>query len=62
MPIKAIRVDSDKVTRAAAITPLVEAGRVFLPETALWLDDFMDEVSNFPTAPHDDQVDAWFKP
>ena len=58
LPIRAIKVDSDKVTRAAAITPLVEAGRVFLPEAAPWLPDFMDEVSSFPAAPHDDMVDA----
>jgi hypothetical protein len=58
LPVKAIRVDSDKVTRATAVTPLVEAGKVFLPEDAPWLAVFLEEVSSFPAAPHDDMVDA----
>ena len=58
LPIDPIKVDSDKVTRATAITPLVEAGKVFLLEDADWLDDFLEEVSSFPAAPHDDMVDA----
>jgi predicted phage terminase large subunit-like protein len=49
---------ADKQSRAHAVSPLVESGRVFLPESAPWLADFMDEVTSFPTAPHDDQVDA----
>ena len=53
-----IKVDSDKVTRATAITPMVEAGKVYLPEGAPWLADFIEEISSFPAAPHDDQVDA----
>jgi predicted phage terminase large subunit-like protein len=58
LPVHPIKVDSDKVTRANAVTPLLEAGRALLPESAPWLADFMDEVSSFPAAPHDDQVDA----
>src|SRR5208337_3724572 len=37
---------------------LVESGRVYLPEDAPWLTDFLEEVSSFPAAPHDDMVDA----
>lgn len=37
---------------------MVEAGKVFLPESAEWLADFLDELSSFPSAPHDDCVDA----
>jgi predicted phage terminase large subunit-like protein len=59
LPVRAIRVDSDKVTRAHAVTALVEAGRVFLPKEAPWLADFVEEISAFPAAPHDDQVDAF---
>jgi Terminase RNaseH-like domain len=58
LPVHAIKVDSDKVTRATAVTPLVEAGKVFLPADAPWLADFLEEVSSFPAAPHDDMVDA----
>jgi len=56
--VKPIKPDSDKVSRANAVVPLVEAGRVVLPAGAGWLTDFIDELSSFPRAPHDDQVDA----
>jgi predicted phage terminase large subunit-like protein len=58
LPIKAIKVDRDKVSRAESCTPLLECGRVFLPADAPWLNDFLDELSGFPNAQHDDQVDA----
>lgn len=58
LPIIAVKVDSDKLARAQSITPLVEAGRVFLPETAPWLNDFMDELAAFPRGTHDDCVDS----
>lgn len=59
LPIKAIKVDKDKISRATSITPLIESGRVYLPAQATWLADFLDELSSFPAAPHDDQVDAF---
>ena len=52
------RVGSDKVTRLSAVLPLIEGGRVFLPEIAPWLDPFMDECQTFPSGKHDDMVDA----
>jgi predicted phage terminase large subunit-like protein len=58
LAIEPIKVDRDKVSRSFAVTPLIEAGRVFLPEDAEWLADFLEEVSSFPAAPHDDMVDA----
>jgi predicted phage terminase large subunit-like protein len=58
LPIRPIRVDSDKVARAQAVTPLLEAGRVFIPPQASWCDDFLDEVASFPNGIHDDQVDS----
>lgn len=58
LPIKAIQVDRDKVSRAQACSGMVEAGRVYLPAEAPWLADFLDEVSGFPQMPHDDQTDA----
>jgi predicted phage terminase large subunit-like protein len=47
-----------KEARAAAASPMVEAGRVFLPREAPWLPAFLDELSSFPNGAHDDQVDA----
>jgi predicted phage terminase large subunit-like protein len=58
LPVLPVKPLGDKVARASAISPLVEAGRVHLPESASWLADFLDEISSFPAAPHDDQVDA----
>ncbi len=49
-----------KVARASAVSPLIEAGNVWLPspELAPWVGDFIEECAGFPTAKHDDQVDA----
>lgn len=58
LPIRAVRPDSDKVSRAVAVTPLLEAGRVFLPSGAPWLDVFLDELSGFPNSAYDDITDT----
>lgn len=49
-----------KVARASAVSPLVEAGNVWLPapEISPWVGDFIEEAASFPNAAHDDQVDA----
>ena len=39
------------------MTPLIEAGRVFLPDSAAWLGD-IDELAAFPAGIHDDAVDS----
>jgi hypothetical protein len=59
LPVLPIRTGgSDKVSRAHAVSPLVEAGKVFLPESAPWLADFLDEATSFPSSAHDDQIDS----
>ena len=58
LPILPVKPLGDKVARAHAVSPLVESGRVFLPDQASWLRELIDEVTSFPAAPHDDQVDA----
>jgi len=58
IPLLPIKVDANKVARANACTPSIEAGKVFLPESAPWLIDFIDETAAFPNAAHDDQVDS----
>ena len=49
-----------KVARAAAVSPLIEAGNVYLPHphSAPWVAAFLEECAAFPNAAHDDQVDA----
>ncbi len=58
LPVLPVKPLGDKVARASAVSPIVESGRVYLPESAAWLADFLDEASSFPAAPHDDQIDA----
>jgi len=48
----------DKEMRLAAQSALIEQGRVHLPATAPWLDEFVKEVLAFPGGRHDDQVDS----
>lgn len=58
LPIVPIKVDTDKVARAFAVTPLIESGRVFLPEGAPWLADYIASLGTFPNGAHDDDVDS----
>jgi len=58
IPIKPIQAIKDKVTRAHLITPLIEAGKVFLPKNASFLADIINECSEFPYGNHDDIVDS----
>jgi len=52
--------EGGKVARAAAVSPLIEAGNVYLPhlQYAPWVNDFIEECAAFPNGAHDDQVDA----
>ena len=52
--------EGGKVARAAAVSPLIEAGNVYLPHPlyAPWVTDFIEECAAFPNGAHDDQVDA----
>jgi predicted phage terminase large subunit-like protein len=58
LPILAIKVDSDKISRAYAVTPSIETGRVFLPESAPWVVDYLDSMAAFLNAAYDDDVDS----
>jgi len=53
-----IRPKLDKVTRAEQQSATIEAGRLYLPEEAPWLEEFEREFLLFPSGPHDDQVDS----
>jgi predicted phage terminase large subunit-like protein len=52
------KVTFDKVARVNSILPLIEGGRVHLPDEAPWLDNFVEECVTFPNGTNDDQVDA----
>ena len=50
-----------KYARASAVSPFIEAGNVKLPAPGIALFDvegLIEESSTFPSAAHDDQVDA----
>jgi len=47
-----------KVMRLHACSDRFENGRVFLPLSAPWLDEYMIELVGFPGTKHDDQVDS----
>jgi predicted phage terminase large subunit-like protein len=57
-PVIAVKADSDKVTRASAVTGSFEAGKILFPDGAVWLPDLEDELAGFPGALHDDIVDS----
>lgn len=58
LPVIAYNPKGDKMTRAAAISPLAEAGKVFLPIGKQGIEDFCVELEHFPNGRNDDQVDS----
>lgn len=47
-----------KISRVQAVLPHIEAGNVYLPRNAEWLNDFIEECNSFPNGKHDDMVDS----
>ena len=58
MPVIAVIPEKDKITRMTTASPMIEAGLVYLPKQAPWLNDLEAEFTQFPNGAHDDQVDA----
>jgi predicted phage terminase large subunit-like protein len=50
--------DGDKIMRLHAQTATIENGFVHLTETARWLADYLHDLTMFPAARYDDQVDS----
>jgi len=51
------RAGQDKVSRANAVAPILEAGMVWAPDD-LWAQELVEECAAFPNGDHDDQVDS----
>lgn len=58
LPARGVKPDRDKTTRARAWAVRAEQGLVSANRETLWWPSFADEVVDFPTGEHDDQVDA----
>ena len=56
--VEGIKCEGEKIMRAVQQTPAIEAGSVLFPESAPWLDAFLNEVLTFPVGKYDDQVDS----
>jgi predicted phage terminase large subunit-like protein len=52
--------EGGKEVRASAISPQWEAGNIYVPDPSMcaWVNDFIEEMLQFPQGKHDDQVDA----
>lgn len=55
---QAVQPVSDKASRIAGVTAIIERGEVLLPHSAPWLDVYVNELCSFPNSKHDDQVDS----
>ena len=53
-----LKPDKNKVARAETAVALMEQGRIWFPRQAVWLDDYLDELTMFPSGAHDDMVDV----
>ncbi len=52
--------EGGKEARAHAVSPMIEAGNVFLPHPAIasWVHEFIEECAAFPNSVNNDQVDS----
>ena len=58
LPVMEYLPDRDKVARVYAASPMIEAGRVWIPKNKKWGEELIQERIQFPHAAQDDQVDA----
>ena len=54
----AVTPQGDKVMRLATQSPTIEAGHMWFPRQAPWMEDFWSELLAFPQSRYDDQVDS----
>jgi len=55
MPVKPLK---DKVARAHCTTHIFDTAKFYLPTTAGWVSDYINELASFPAGKHDDCVDT----
>lgn len=57
IPVLPIQRNTDKITRAMDVAPLIQSGNVYLMRDIPGLSDFLAEATAFPNAKHDDAID-----
>jgi predicted phage terminase large subunit-like protein len=68
--VLAVTVTADKITRAMAASPPLEAGNIYVPgrsapnsatgyQAAHWVSNLIEEAATFPNGRHDDQINAY---
>lgn len=58
LPVIPINPMGEKIIRFARVTPLFEAGRIYMPDNAEWLAEYEAQLFSFPGSLHDDMVDS----
>lgn len=58
IPVRELKPDGDKVSRAYAASALTLGGRMYFPKAAPWLNEYEHELLAFPNGMHDDQADV----
>ena len=58
LPVRELKADSDKWTRARPAAARLSAGTVYFLSGASWLHDLEEELMSFPNGTHDDQADC----
>jgi predicted phage terminase large subunit-like protein len=59
LPVVGVRPQGSKDARAIPAATRMEAGQVFFPAEARWLEELEHELLSFPNGRHDDQVDVF---
>jgi len=58
IPVIKSRPDANKQVRMSSVSPLIEAGRVYLPDKSKWLVEYETQMARFPLWKYDDLVDS----
>jgi predicted phage terminase large subunit-like protein len=58
LPVEAIDVDGDKLRRAFAVTSYFDSNKIFVPFSAPWLNEYIEEMVRFPAPGLKDYVDS----
>jgi len=58
LPIRELKADKDKYSRALPLSAKMEAGLIYFDKTSQWYLELEKELLQFPAGEHDDQVDS----